>query len=168
MATAARLAALISVALATTLILVTSNPGDGLIALLGWIAVALLAAGLMLGHRGGLTALSVGFVVRLGLIAAMDAPSIHPDLWTQVLLLTLALEAGSVSYTLRMRPADPVSVMVRGVGTALIASGLVRVMELLVAGAETSGVLVRVAGVAALVVAAGWVTTMWRRSGLAG
>lgn len=168
MATAARLAALVSIALATTLILVTSNPEDGLIALLGWISVALLAAGLMLGHRGGLTALSVGFVVRLGLIAAIEASPIHPDLWTQVLLLTLALEAGSVSYTLRMRPADPLSVMVRGLGTALIASGLVRVMELMVAGAEASGVLVRVAGIAALVVAAGWVTTMWRRSGLAG
>lgn len=167
MATAARLAALVSVALATTLILLTSTGGDGLIALMGWIAVALLGAGLMLGHRGGLTALSVGFVLRLGLMSAMDAP-IQPDLWTQVLLLTLALEAGSVSFTLRMRPADPLSVMVRGVGTAFIAAGLVRVMELLVAGADTSGVLVRVAGIAALVVAAGWVTTLWRRSGLAG
>lgn len=167
MAAAARLAALLSVALAATLILATSSGGEGLIALIGWVSVGLLAAGLMLGHRGGLTALSVGYVVRLGLMSAMGAP-IQPDLWTQVLLLTLAIEAGSVSFTLRLRPADPLSVMVRGVGTALVASGLVRVMELLVAGADTSGLLVRVAGIAALVVAAGWVTTMWRRSGLAG
>ncbi len=166
MATAARLAALLSVALAATLILATSAAGEGLIALIGWVAVGLLAAGLLLGHRGGLTALSVGYVLRLGLMSAMEAP-IQPDLWTQVLLLTLAIEAGSVSFTLRLRPADPLPVMVRGVGTALVASSLVRVMELLVAGAETSGVLVRVAGIAALVVAAGWVTTMWRRSGLA-
>jgi hypothetical protein len=37
----------------------------------------------------------------------------------------------------------------------------------LVAGAETGGTLVRIAGVAALVVAAGWVVRTWRRSGLA-
>lgn len=166
MAAAARLTALLSVALATTLVLTTSGNDNGLVALIGWIAVGLLALGLVLGHRGGLAALSVGYVVRLALISAMDL-AVEPDLWTQVLLLTLATEAGSVSFTLRVRPADPLSAMVRGVGTALLAAGLVRFMELLVAGVDTSGVLVRVAGVSALVVAAGWVTTIWRRSGLA-
>jgi hypothetical protein len=40
-------------------------------------------------------------------------------------------------------------------------------MGIVVAGATATGVLVRVAGVAALVVAAGWVINTWRRSGLA-
>jgi hypothetical protein len=84
-----------------------------------------------MGHRGGITALAVGFVVRLGLVVAFDLPVV-PDLWVQALLLTLSA-----------------------------------VMAILVAGAETGGTLVRIAGVAALVVAAGWVVRTWRRSGLA-
>ncbi len=167
MATAARLTALLSVVLASTLVLVTSRQGDGLVALIGWIAVGLLATGLVLGHRGGVTALSVGFILRLGLLSAMGAPA-SPELWVQVLLLVLAVEAASVSFTLRVRPVDPLSAMVRGLGTALIASSVVRIIELLEVGTNTSGVLVRVAGVAALVVAAGRVTTMWKRSGLSG
>lgn len=167
MATAARLAGLLSVLLAATLMLVTESGSEGLIGLIGWVAVSLLAAGLLFGHRGGITALSLGYVLRLSLMGALGTP-IHPNLWTQVLLLTLAIEAGSLSFTLRHRPVDPLSAMVQGLGTALIAASLVRVLELLVEGADASGILVRVAGVAALVVAAGWATSIWRRSGLAG
>lgn len=166
MATAARLTALLSVALAVTLVLVSDPGGNGFISLLGWITVALLAAGLAMGHRGGITALAVGFVVRLGLVVAFDLPVV-PDLWVQALLLTLSVETASISFTLRVRPVDPLTELVRGVGTALIVAGLVAVMAILVAGAETGGTLVRIAGVAALVVAAGWVVRTWRRSGLA-
>lgn len=166
MATAARLTALLSVALAITLVLVSDPGGNGFISLLGWITVALLAAGLTMGHRGGITALAVGFVVRLGLVVAFDLPVV-PDLWVQALLLTLSVETASISFTLRVRPVDPLTELVRGVGTALIVAGLVAVMAILVAGAETGGTLVRIAGVAALVVAAGWVVRTWRRSGLA-
>ncbi|MEX1037942.1 MAG: hypothetical protein WDZ96_03690, partial [Acidimicrobiia bacterium] len=125
-----------------------------------------LAAGLIMGHRGGVSALTVGFVVRLGLVVAFGLP-VQPDIWVQALLLTLAVETASLSFTLRVRPVDPLTELVRGVGTALIVAGLVAVMAILVAGAEASGVLVRIAGVAALVVAAGWVARTWRRSGLA-
>jgi hypothetical protein len=119
-----------------------------------------------MGHRGGITALAVGFVVRLGLVVAFDLPVV-PELWVQALLLTLSVETASISFTLRVRPVDPLTELVRGVGTALIVAGLVAVMAILVAGAETGGTLVRIAGVAALVVAAGWVVRTWRRSGLA-
>ena len=166
MATAARLTALLSVALAVNLVLVSDPGGNGFISLLGWMTVVLLAAGLMMGHRGGITALAVGFVVRLGLIVAFDLPVV-PDLWVQALLLTLSVETASISFTLRVRPVDPLTELVRGVGTALIVAGLVAVMAIAVAGAETGGTLVRIAGVAALVVAAGWVVRTWRRSGLA-
>jgi hypothetical protein len=152
--------------LAETLVLVSDPGGHGFVSLLGWIIVALLAAGLAMGHRGGITALAVGFVVRLGLVVAFDLPVV-PDLWVQALLLTLSVETASISFTLRVRPVDPLTELVRGVGTALMVAGLVAVMVILVAGAETGGTLVRIAGVAALVVAAGWVVRTWRRSGLA-
>lgn len=166
MATPARLTALLSVALAVTLVLVSDPGGNGFISLLGWITVALLAAGLVMGHRGGVTALAVGFVVRLGLVVAFGLV-VMPDIWVQALLLALSVEAASISLTLRARPVDPLTELVRGVGSALIVAGLVAVMEILVAGVDTGGILVRVAGVAALVVAAGWVVRTWRRSGLA-
>jgi hypothetical protein len=57
--------------------------------------------------------------------------------------------------------------MVRGVGTSIVVAGLVAAMGIVVAGASANGVLVRIAGIAALVVAAGWVINTWRRSGLA-
>lgn len=166
MATAARLTAFLAVVLAVTLVLVSDPGGNGFISLLGWITVALLAAGLVMGHRGGITALTVGFVVRLGLVVAFGL-AVVPDIWVQALLLTLCVETASISFTLRVRPVDPLTELVRGVGTALIVGGLVAVMAIVVAGAETGGILVRVAGVAALVVAAGWVVRTWRRSGLA-
>ncbi len=166
MATAARLTALLSVALAVALVQVSDPGGNGFISLLGWIAVALLATGLIMGHRGGITALAVGFVVRLGLLVAFDLV-VTPEVWVQALLLTLSIETASISFTLRVRPVDPLTELVRGAGTSLIVAGLVAVMGIVVDGAETGGVLVRIAGVAALVVAAGWVVRTWRRSGLA-
>lgn len=166
MATAARLAGLLSVVLAVTLAILTSPSGTGSVAILGWIAIALLATGLVVGHRGGVSALSVGFVLRLALLGAIGAP-IQPDLWLQVLLLTLSIEAASLSFTLRIRPVDPLTAMLRGLTTALIAAALVEIMEILVVGTETSGILVKTAGIAALVIATGWVIRTWRRSGFA-
>jgi hypothetical protein len=82
-------------------------------------------------------------------------------------LLTLSIETASISFTLRVRPVDPLTEMVRGVGTSIVVAGLVGAMGIVVAGASATGVLVRIAGIAALVVAAGWVINTWRRSGLA-
>lgn len=167
MATAARLTALLSVLLAITLALITGPGGVGLIGLIGWISVALLAAGLLLGHRGGIVALAIGFVLRLALLGAMGA-EVDPDLWLQALLLALAIESASISFTLRVRPVDPLTVLIRAGATALIVGGLVEVMQILVVSNESSGVLVRTAGIAALVIAAGWVIRTWRRSGMVG
>jgi hypothetical protein len=166
MATAARLTALLSVAVAAALVAITDPGGNGFITLLGWMTVGLLTAGLVMGHRGGVTALGVGFIVRIGLVVGFDLP-LDPDIWVQALLLTLSIETASISFTLRVRPVDPLTEMVRGVGTSIVVAGIVGVMGIVVAGATATGVLVRVAGVAALVVAAGWVINTWRRSGLA-
>lgn len=168
MATAARLTALLSVLVAVTLNLWSSPQGpSGLVALLGWVTVGLLAVGLLMGHTGAVAALAVGFILRLGLIGAMGG-AIRPDLWIQTFLLVLAIESASVSFTLRVRPVDSLVVMLRGLTTALVAAVAVEVIALLVTGADTSGLLVRVTGVAALVLAAGWVIRTWRRSGLVG
>jgi hypothetical protein len=168
MATAARLAGLLSVALAITLNLASSpQGGSGLIALVGWVSIGLLIVGLVIGHRGGVGALAVGFVMRLAMLGAMGAPTV-PDLWVQTLLLVLSVEAASISFTLRVRPVDPLAALIRGLTTALMAAVIVEIMEELVAGTDTSGLLVRVAGIAALVIAAGWVIRTWRRSGLVG
>lgn len=168
MATAARLAGLLSVALAVSLNLASSPQGaSGLIALVGWVAIALLAVGLVIGHRGGVGALAVGFVLRLALLGAMGA-AIVPELWVQAVLLTLSIEAASISFALRVRPVDPLTAFMRSATTALMTGAMVAIMETMVAGTDTSGVLVRVAGIAALVVAAGWVIRTWRRSGLVG
>jgi hypothetical protein len=166
MATAARLTALLSVSVATALVVITDPGGNGFISLLGWLTLFLLVTGLVMGHRGGVTALAVGYVVRLGLVVTFDLP-VEPDIWIQALLLTLAIETASISFTLRVRPVDPLTEMVRGVGTSLVVAGLVAAMGIVVAGVAATGVLVRVAGIAALVVAAGWVIRTWRRSGLA-
>jgi hypothetical protein len=58
--------------------------------------------------------------------------------------------------------------LTRALTTSVLAAGLVQTLAALVVGAEATGVLVRVAGVAAVVIAAGWVTRVWRRSGLSG
>ncbi|HEY5890571.1 MAG TPA: hypothetical protein VIW94_07715 [Acidimicrobiia bacterium] len=166
MATAARLSAALSVLLAVTLNLWSSPEGaSGLEALLGWVTIGLLAVGLLIGHRGAVAALVVGFILRLGLIGAMGGPT-EPDLWVQTVLLVLAAEAAAISFTLRVRPVDPLVATLRSVTTALLAGVAVEVMEQLVSGTDTSGLLVRVAGVAALVVAARWIIRTWRRSGL--
>jgi len=166
MATAARLTALLSVSVAAALVALTDPGGNGFITLLGWMTVGLLTAGLVMGHRGGVTALAVGLVVRVGLVVAFDLP-VEPEMWVQALLLTLSIETASISFTLRVRPVDPLTEMVRGVGTSIVVAGLVAAMGIVVAGASATGVLVRIAGIAALVVAAGWVINTWRRSGLA-
>lgn len=163
MATAARLTAALSVAVGAALVLMSAR--GGFIVLLGWLSVGLLTAGLLLGHRGGVTAMAVGYTSMLGLQVGLDLP-VQPVIWVQALLLTVSLEAASLSFTLRVRPVDPLTEMARGLGTALIVSGVVAALGIAVAGADAGGVLVRAAGIAALVVATGWVVRTWRRSGL--
>lgn len=166
MATSARLAALLSVLLAVGLNLWSTPAGtSGLVSLIGWVTVGLLIVGLVIGHRGAVAAVAVGFTMRLGLVGAMGGP-IAPELWVQALVLVLTIEAAAISFTLRVRPVDPLVVMLRGLTTALGAAVAVQILGQLVAGTETGGLLVRVAGIAALVLAAGWVIRTWRKSGL--
>jgi hypothetical protein len=78
------------------------------------------------------------------------------------------VELASASFALRSRPGDPMLIVARGLTTALVAAVLVQVLVLLVEGVEARGTLVSLAGVTAGVLAAGWVTRVWHRSGLSG
>ncbi len=141
--------------------------GAGIVALIGWVGVALLALGLALGVRGGVSAAAVAFVIRSAAVAPLGI-ELYPPLWAQVLLIVLMVELASASFTLRSRPGDPLLIVARGLLTALAAAALVQTLTLTLEGIEASGTLVTLAGVAAVVLAVGWVTRVWRRSGLGG
>lgn len=164
----ARLTALVAVALAVGLAAsLPSSPGAGLVSIFGWVGAGMLIVGLFAGYRSAVSAAAVAFVVRLAVMAPFDV-DLRPPLWVQAMLLVLMIEFAGASFTLRTRPADLSHIVGRALFSALLASALVQVMADLVEGAEATGVLVRAAGVGALVVAAGWVIRIWRRSGLSG
>lgn len=165
---AARLSALASVVLAVWLAAsLPATQGSGIVSLIGWLGAAVLVVGLVMGYRGAVSATAVAFVLRTAVAAPFEI-ELFPPIWAQVLLIVLVVELASASFTFRNRPADPVLIVARIMTAALGATALVQILVLLVEGAEASGTLVRVAGVAALVIAAGWVTRVWRRSGLSG
>ena len=157
-------AVLVALWLAATL---PPSQGSGLVSLIGWVGAGILAFGLVVGYRGGVAGAALSFVIRSALMAPFDI-EMFPPLWAQALLIVLMVELAGASLTLRTRPADPLLLLTRALTTSVLAAGLVQTLAALVVGAEATGVLVRVAGVAAVVIAAGWVTRVWRRSGLSG
>lgn len=165
---AARLSALAAVGLAVGLAAALPvSPGAGLVSLFGWLGVAVLVLGLLFGYRSAVAAAAVAFVIRGALVSTFDL-EVFPPPWAHALLIVLMVELAGASFTLRTRPADPVHILARALLAASLAATLVAGMETLVEGTEASGVLVRAAGLAALVFAAGWVTRIWKRSGLGG
>ena len=167
MAAAARLSALASVAAAVGLAVSDVAGRGGFLALVGWSGVALLVAGLWFGVRGSITAAAVAFVLRLGLAAILPVERVTP-LWAVAFLMVLMIEFGTASFSFRTRPLDPFHVVFRALALALTASGIAVLLGVLVGVTQASGILVRAIGVAALVVAGGWVTWTWRRSGVTG
>lgn len=164
MAATARLSAALAVLLDVALVLsVPTSKGSGLGALVGGVGALLLAAGLFLGVSASVTAAAVALVLQLAIVSALPV-ALSPPLWAQALLIVLIVEFATASFAARSHPLDPVLLVVRAVGTAIVVSGVVQVMDLLLEGAVASGVLVRAVGVAALIVAGGWVTLIWRRS----
>ena len=164
MAATARLSAALAVLLDVALVLsVPTSKGSGLGALVGGVGALLLAAGLFLGISASVTAAAVALVLQLAIVSALPV-ALSPPLWAQALLIVLIVEFATASFAARSHPLDPVLLVVRAVGTAIVVSGVVQVMDLLLEGAVASGVLVRAVGVAALIVAGGWVTLIWRRS----
>jgi hypothetical protein len=164
MATTARLSAAASSILALALVIsVPTAKGSGLGAVVGGIGVLLLVGGLFYGVPASITAATVAFVVQLGIVSALPV-TLSPPLWAHALLVVLVVEFATASFTARRRYLDPVLMVIRAVGTAVAVSGMVQVMALILEGSEMRGVLVRAAGVAALVLAVGWVTLAWRRS----
>jgi hypothetical protein len=168
LAATARLSAALAVLLDLALVLsVPTSKGSGLGALVGGVGALLLAAGLFLGISASVTAAAVALVLQLAIVSALPV-ALSPPLWAQALLIVLIVEFATASFAARSHPLDPVLLVVQAVGTAIVVSGVVQVMGLLLEGAVASGVLVRAVGVAALIVAGGWVALIWRRSNPSG
>lgn len=164
MATTARLSAFLASILALALVLsIPTAKGSGLGALVGGIGALLLVAGLIYGVSASITAAAVAFVLQLAIVSALPV-ALSPPLWAQALLIVLIVEFATASFAARSRQVDPILMVVRSVGTAVTVGGVVQVSSLLLEGSAVSGVLVRAAGLAALIVAGGWVTVIWRRS----
>jgi len=164
----ARLSALASLSIAVWLaVTLPPSQGSGLVALIGWVGAGLLGFGLLAGYRGAVAGVAVAFVIRSALMTPFDI-ELFPPLWAQALLIVLVVEFAAASFVFRSRPADPLLVATRALAVAVLAAGLTQMLAMRVEGAVATGVLVRVAGVAAVVIAAGWVTRVWQRSGLSG
>jgi hypothetical protein len=166
LATTARLTAGVAVVLALALVAsVPTANGSGLGALVGGVGVLMLTGGLLYGITASVTAAAVAFVIQLAIVSALPV-TLSPPLWAQALLIVLIVEFATTSFTARSRQIDPIRVVVRAMGTAVVVSGVVQVLSLLLEGQELRGVLVRAVGVAALVVAGGWVALRWHRADL--
>lgn len=164
----ARLTALGSFLAAATLVVSQPVPENaGVVILVGWTGLGLLGFGVAMGYRGGITAAAVAFVARAALYSPFEIEP-RPPLWGQVLLIVLMVELGSLSFSARSRPVDPLRAAMRALVMALAAAAVVEVLSSIVDGARVSGSLVRVAGVVAALIGAGWVAWIWRRSGLSG
>ena len=164
----ARLSAFTAVVVAVLMaVTVPPSQGSGLVSLIGWVGAGVLAFGLVVGYRGAVAGAAVAFVIRSAVMSGFDVES-FPPLWAHALMIVLMVELAGASFLFRSRPADPLLVLTRALTTSVLAAALVQTLAVLVEGAEATGVLVRVAGVAAVVIAAGWVTRIWRRSGLSG
>jgi len=164
LAATARLSAGVAALLAVALVLsVPTAQGSGIGALVGGVGALILVVGLLSGHAASVTAAAVAFVLQLAIISALPV-ELSPPLWAHALLIVLIVEFATASFAARSHPVDPLRVVVRAVGTAIVVGGMVQVMSLLLEGVVASGVLVRAIGLTSLIVAGGWVALTWRRS----
>jgi hypothetical protein len=120
-----------------------------------------------MGYRGGVVVAAMAFVLRAAVLGALGV-ELSPALWAQTLLIVLMVELAGVSFAERHRPGDLWFQLGRGVAVALGAAAVVETLAVFLETASATGILVRVAGIAAAVIAIGWVTRVWRRSGLTG
>jgi hypothetical protein len=163
-ATAARLSALISVALGFALVAaMPTGEGSGLAALVGWLGLAMLVVGMLTGIPGSITVAALAFVIQMLIVTGLPVGLAQP-LWVHTLLLVLMVEFGNASLSFRDHATDAIVVVGRAVGIGVVAAGLTHLMGLLLAGSEVTGLLLRAAGIGAMVIAGGWVIHRWRRS----
>jgi hypothetical protein len=164
LATTARLTAAAAVILAIALVVsVPTAKGSGLGALVGGVGALVLVLGLLYGLTASVTAAAAAFVLQLAIVSALPV-TLSPPLWAQALMIVLIVEFASASFAARRRQIDPTRMVVRAMGTAVVVCGVVQVMSLLLEGPKLSGILVRAVGVAALVLAGGWVALTWHQA----
>ncbi|HZD22204.1 MAG TPA: hypothetical protein VE569_02210 [Acidimicrobiia bacterium] len=141
-------------------LLVPRAPGTVSAVLVGWVAVIVLAAGLVFGTRPALAVAAVAFILRIAMVSVAIAGVVFP-IWAHTALVVVVFELAAVSIEVRTR-AIPVW---RSLGQVLLSTGLATlvavVMESAVYGSAPSGLLLRVLAVAAVVILVGWIVTRW-------
>jgi hypothetical protein len=140
-----------------------TGEGSGLAALVGWLGLAMLVVGMLTGIPGSVTVAALAFVLQMIIVTGLPVGLAQP-LWVHTLLLVLMVEFGNASLSFRDHAMDPIVVVGRALGIGVAAAAIAELMGLLLAGAQVSGVLMRAAGIAAMVVAGGWAVHRWRRS----
>ena len=164
MATAARLSALVAVAVAFAMVAaIPTSGGSGLAALVGWVGLVMLVVGMLTGLPGSVTIAALAFVVQLVIVTGLPVGLAQP-LWLHTLLIVLMIEFANASLSFRDHASDPVVIVTRAMGMGIASAAVVHVMVLLLEGSAASGALLRAAGIGAMVIAGGWVIQKWRRS----
>lgn len=129
---------------------------------LGWVAVACLAAGLIIGTPWGIGLGVTLAVVRTGVLG--QAGDRSPGLVLSAVLIVLALELSSLSLEARTVPIDPVRSLGRVALTAAGAGVVVRVSAWLLRTPTPAGPGLLLVGLAAALASAGLVLHLARRS----
>lgn len=160
----ARLTALGSVVIGAGLaILVPDASGAGLAALVGWLAIALLVLGVGAGEPTAIVFSAVLFVVRITMTSALTGPAVPPA-WVQVLMLVLMIELAAMSLEGRTHPRRTSAAFAGAALSGVLAMTIAVVLEPAVYGTAGGGTLLRIGAVAALVMAGGWIMTLWHRA----
>lgn len=160
----ARLSALGSVSVAVLLAaLVPGVEGTGSAVVTGWLAVLVLALGLLFGERAAVVFAAVAFMIRIAMVSVAIGGLI-PPVWAQVALFVVVFELASVSMEARTRVTPLWPTIGRTVFAALLAAAVGVVMESAVYGSAPGGLLLRVIAVGAVIVLVGWVVTKWGRA----
>lgn len=160
----ARLTALVSVAMATVLAtLVPDAPGTVSAGLVGWLAVLVLAGGLLFRNRMALVFAAVAFVVRIAMVSVAIG-GVIPPLWAQVAALVLIVETAALSMDTGTHRVPVWRSLGQVLTSTVLASTVALTMESAVYGSAPSGFLLRLIAVAAVVVLVGWIVTKWGRA----
>lgn len=130
---------------------------------MGWVATAVLAAGVVFG-RPAVIALAVALgVLRTGVLGLAGDRS--PGLAVSAFLLVLSLELASLSLEMRTLPVDQVSALARALAVAAVTGVVTGIAGWILAAPNFAGPGLLVVGLAAALATTGLVLGAARRVG---
>lgn len=141
----ARLSAAAAMVVAVALALMTpSGPWQPASVILGWAAVVAVAVGTVSGSGTWVATAAILTLVRFGVGGLADQRT--PSLALSAFLLVILVEAAAVSFEARLQGMDVVTVLARTVTPALVAAGMVAVLEDSVLGPGWQGASAQLLG----------------------